>query len=204
MKNIQFDPNKFPNDGNIYLLMVRSYGFLGKAIRFFMWVKAIILRRPDKRHLFNHSDLIIGDNLVCGAYGRGVQVKSVGRTYDDGCDRDILVYRLPLNAVQTALLRNWCLNQSGKPYEYSNMLNHIKEIFSDLWRNIKGKSGEENWKGHTGVRAQKRYFCVELSATAINQVMPGFAKEPWGIDPMELVKLADENFSVVKMISIRN
>ena len=61
----------------------------------------------------------------------------------------------------------------------------------------------QNGKDILVLRAQKRFFCVELSATAINQVIPDFAEKPWGIDPMELKVLADAKLEYLKTIQIR-
>lgn len=189
-----FSYNDFPDDNKIYIFMIRSYGFLAKAIRFFMKIKQLATGKTTA-DICNHADIYVGNDLVVGAERRGVYPKTIKGMYFDGKKRTIYIYNVPLNSSLVSIIRTWSLEQAGKKYEFSNFINQIYRILYIVFR------GREKWLGHRGIGAQKKYFCSEFVSTAICQARPDFSITPWDDDPMDLKELCESKLVFIKKIS---
>ena len=190
-----FIEDDFPKDNEVYLFMVRSYNPLGRIIRFFLWIKQKVLRKQS-RDLYNHADLCIMQNTVVGTTARGVLIRSIGATYGDGKRKEIKVFMVPMDDLMKFTLINWCLDQSGKRYEYVNIFQHLWRILYIILY------GREKWIGHTQKHAQDRYYCSEFVSTAITIGLEGFSLTPWDDDPMDLLELAEKKLPYVKDIRL--
>ena len=195
MNNITY--NKFPKDKEIYVFMVRGYGFLPQAIRFFMYIKQLALKKTLHK-ICNHADLCLGHELVIGAERRGVYPKSIWSMYGDGHKRNIYIYKVQMSDENKQILKNWAMNQAGKKYEFSNFINQIYRILYIIFK------GKEKWLGHRRSGAQKRYFCSEFVSTALSQVIPDFSETPWDDDPMDLKELCDTKLEYVTTITMKH
>lgn len=195
MSRLLFPIDQFPDDDQVYLFMVRSDNFLGKGIRFFMWLKQVLLRKQTK-HIFNHADLYVMQNTIAGAQRKGIQVRSIHATYCDGRKRTIRMYKVALTPEEITKLRYWVLDQSGKPYEIANFIHHIYRI---LYLAFKGK---EKWIGRTRDFALRKFYCSEFASTAITKFKRDFSLSPWDDDPMDLYELAEEKLIFIKEIRL--
>lgn len=191
----KFTYSLFPGDGDAYAFLVASDGWLGKKIRFFMWLKNKLLKK-DTKNLVNHADLFINDTII-GAVKEGIVSTSLAGMYDDGVKRKIYIYKIMASTSikEKRKLYNWAISKVGTPYEISNIFNHIYRILY-IW--LKGK---EKWIGHTGNHSNSRYFCSEFVTKAINTTIPDFSLSAWDDDPMDLKELCDKKLIFIKTIN---
>lgn len=171
------------------IVLVRSDGLLPKMIHFGMWLFNIKTRRPTSI-VYNHAEVFLPKyGIVSGAIGKGISNRSWANAfYKDGKARSFIVYDLKLTEEQEEKLKNFCLEMEGTKYEVSNFWHHAKRIFTGNWT---GKQEEES---------DKKLYCTEYAAKAINHIFPGMIEKPWQINPVEFKEFLDENFEKVKRI----
>src|SRR5690606_19273196 len=75
----------------------------------------------------------------------------------------------------------------GKKYDYTGTL---------LFQLLYILTFKRIWLGRTGKKAERRYYCTELVADAINKVR-GYFPTPWKVSPSEIIKLGPLYYDVV-------
>lgn len=170
------DYNNLPEEG-IYIIGKISKTFLGRAIQFDMWLyQKFLLKRKHPRHSINHTDIMI-DGMVWGAQADGFFPHSYKYIY--GKDKKspiLLLFKLDLSNKQTKTLKSFLKDKEGTKYEFSNLFFHI-------WQLITGK-----WKGQTN---DKRFYCIEATACALNELYTGFVEKPHQINPLDFLEICE-------------
>lgn len=132
-----------------YIIYVRSSNFVAKGIHFFMRLFALRFNRVWRKPV-NHSDIMV-NGWVCGAQSPVSRCKSFEEYYHDNKPRTLFIYRLEPTMDLTSAKQLLLTEGTGVPYDYKNFIDFIWKLFTGKWR------------GHTGVHAEKRMYCIELS-----------------------------------------
>ena len=175
-----------------YIIMVKSHNWLAKIIRFGMRLEQLLKR--EKYVDLNHADILI-DGMVSGAIKGGVANRTVNTSYlNDGKKRQLYLFKIKMPRGKKEIVRNFCLDSDDKRYEISNFFWHTLDILF------------HKWFGKTGIRSEKRVYCIEYAAMALNKIYPNLVQTPWEMNPNELYKLCinDPKFQLIEIIDIPN
>lgn len=178
------------------ILLTKNETFIGKSIRFFMYLKAIALHiwnsrpLPSFSNMYNHARTVIAVNgflmfddakyWIVESAEKGTEIRAV--PISSILDSKIKTRKVPLtdkekeSIVKEAIL----LTLIDHPYDFFNFWFHIKRIFRYLFK------GKDQWDGPKELAAKKKLYCSELAAWLQNAATEGFFEKPWATDLVDI------------------
>lgn len=115
------------------IILVHSKGFLPRGIQLFMnitrWTQGKFKPFYDT-NITNHVGMGYGDNMIIEAVKEGVVPEEINKAYEGHKGTVISVYRYPWTKVQLKSLDNTFGKLKGKPYQFTNFLSYIVNIFT--------------------------------------------------------------------------
>lgn len=160
--------------------LVKSKGFLPKAIRLFMNVYKKTQGLPTLSETYNHAFVIINiwDNLfVVEAEAKGVVIQPFELTYKN---KDNVKYKTPIKPYSEAEVEKISklaatLVFETRRYDFISLL---------VWQPLLVLTGK--WYGSKNNKATKRFYCSELAATLANLVRANTFSKPYAVNPADL------------------
>ena len=135
-----------------------------------MWLFQIIQLKQYPEKSPNHTDLSI-DGLIVGARWNGIVATSYAHAYKK--NPKLERFDIKVTEEEYKKVYDYIISTLGTPYEYSNLINHIRKVFTGKWKKQKNN----------------KVYCIEHTAKAINLIKPGFVENPDSVNPYEFYSL---------------
>jgi len=165
------------------IVLTRSGSFLSQGIQFFMNLYRQTKGLP-KRKLFSHVAVVVdlyGQLYVAEAIGKGVQVIPDAQAYIDQNDCQVMTWVKPLNKQEQSRISSVTIDYALKPHRYDVLNFYYSARFV-----LTGK-----WRGPVGPKSERRVYCSELAAIAMDKTRGTFKGVTWDKNPLD-IELCDE------------
>lgn len=164
-------------DGDIILEKVTNFR------AWYRWILAKGIQLADG--VYYHHALTVSGGMVYEANEKVEVSEPLVRLRNS----EILVLRLkkPFTDNEKYHFSVKLFKSLGRKYDYTGTL---------LFQLLYILTFKRIWLGRTGKKAERRYYCTELVADAINKVR-GYFPTPWKVSPSEIIKLGPLYYDVV-------
>lgn len=173
------------------IVLVHSTSFLAKGIQVFMnitrWTQGKFKPFYDKG-ITNHIGMGYGNNMIIEAVKDGVVPEEINKSYEGHTGTVITIYRYPWSDIQLDSMDDTFAKLKGKPYQFTNFLSYIVNIFSfnTIWLDHGKSVTDREYCSEVAGTAMYRATDTEVAATVLDIVTHDYFKKYWRTSPYKV------------------